>query len=74
MTDRPIQVVRRLIHGLAFVGVAPTDTDELRDREVTLTLAATTVTVLAVIWVGTYLALGLPTSAAIPFATRSCPS
>ena len=34
----------------------------------TLTLAAVTVTVLAVIWVGTYLALGLPVSAAIPFA------
>ncbi len=34
----------------------------------TLTLPAMTVTVLSVIWVGTYLALGLPVPAAIPFA------
>ena len=36
-------------------------------RRSTLTLAAVTVTVLAVVWVATYLALGLPVSAAIPF-------
>ena len=50
------------------MGVTPADTGEVRDRKVTLTLAAVTVTALAVIWVGTYLALGLPSSAAIPFA------
>ena len=53
---------------LANIGVLPTDPDEVRDQKVTLTLAAASVTSLAVIWVGTYLALGLPVSAAIPFA------
>ena len=62
------EVVYRLIERLAFIGVTPTDSGEVRDRKVTLTLAAVTVTALAVIWVGTYLALGLPSSAAIPFA------
>lgn len=52
---------------LALIGVLPTDEDHVRDQKVSLTLAAVTVTSLAVIWVGTYLALGLPTSAAIPF-------
>ncbi len=53
---------------LAFAGVTAQDTDEIRVQKVTLTLAAVTVTALAVIWVGTYLALGLPVSAAIPFS------
>jgi class 3 adenylate cyclase len=43
------------------------DSDEVRLQKVTLKLAAVTVTVLSVLWVGTYLALGLPWSAAIPF-------
>jgi class 3 adenylate cyclase len=59
---------RRFLERLAFLGVDRADPDELRLQKVTLTLAAITVTVLAVIWVGTYLALGLPVSAAIPFA------
>jgi class 3 adenylate cyclase len=59
---------RRWIERLAFLGVEPADHDELRLQKVTLTLAAITVTALAVIWVGTYLALGLPVSAAIPFS------
>jgi adenylate cyclase len=59
--------VRRLLERLALVGVVPGDSDEVRVQKVTLALAALTVTVLAVIWVGTYLALGLPVSAAIPF-------
>jgi class 3 adenylate cyclase len=53
---------------LALIGVAASDTDDVRVQKVTLTLAAVTVAALAVIWVGTYLALGLPVSAAIPFA------
>jgi class 3 adenylate cyclase len=61
------QPLRRLVEGIAFVGVAPTDSDELRLQKVALTLSAVTVSTLAVIWVGTYLALGLPLSAAIPF-------
>lgn len=58
----------RPLERLALVGVAPGDPDDVRLQKVTLTLAAVTVTALAVIWVGTYLALGLPVSAAIPFA------
>jgi class 3 adenylate cyclase len=60
--------IRRPLEQLALLGVAPEDTDDVRVRKVTLTLSAVTVTVLAVVWVATYLALGLPVSAAIPFA------
>jgi len=67
MSLRPASSARRWIEGLAFIGVEPADQDELRLQKVTLTLAAITVTVLAILWVGTYLALGLPVSAAIPF-------
>ena len=63
-----IDRVRHIIERLAFMGVTPADTGEVRTQKVTLTLAAMTVTVLAVGWVATYLALGLPGSAAIPFA------
>ena len=56
----------RRIERLALIGAAADDPDELRLQKVTLTLAASTVTVLAVVWVATYLALGLPVSAAIP--------
>jgi len=65
-TDLTIRI-RRLLERLAGIGAAPGDSDEVRVQKVTLTLAALTVTVLSVIWVGTYLALGLPVSAAIPF-------
>ncbi len=60
--------VRRLVERLAFIGVTPADSGEIRDQKVTVTLASMTVTALAVMWVGSYLALGLPFSAAIPFA------
>ena len=53
---------------LANIGVLPSDPDDVRDQKITLTLAAASVTSLAVIWVGTYFLLGLPVSAAIPFA------
>jgi adenylate cyclase len=59
---------RRWVERLAMLGVDPADPDELRLQKVTLTLAAVTVSLLSIIWVGTYLALGLPVSAAIPFA------
>jgi hypothetical protein len=48
-------VARRYLERLAFLGVDPADGDELRLQKVTLTLAAITVTVLAVVWLGTYL-------------------
>jgi class 3 adenylate cyclase len=58
----------RFLKRLAFLGIDRTDPDELQLQKVTLTLASITVTVLAVIWVGVYLALGLLVSAAIPFS------
>jgi class 3 adenylate cyclase len=65
---RPRPALIRLIRRLAFLGVAENDPDEIRAQKATLTLAAACVIVLSVIWVGTYLALGLPTAALIPFA------
>ena len=53
---------------LARVGVVPSDSDEERVRKATLTLTSALITVLAVVWVGTYAALGLWLSALIPFA------
>jgi adenylate cyclase len=60
--------VARWIWSLAFVGVSDTDDDAIRAQKAALTLAASLITALAVVWVGTYLVLGLPVSAAIPFA------
>jgi len=68
MSAPAASIGRRFFERLAFLGVDPSDDDELRLQKATLTLAAITVTMLAVVWVGTYLALGLPLSAAIPFA------
>src|SRR5207342_2810639 len=62
-----LALIRRPLERLAFIGVAPGDPDEVRDQKVTLTASAMIATVLAVFWVGTYLALRLPVSAAIPF-------
>lgn len=59
-----------LVAGLArlsMVGVSPDDPEPLQAQKATLTLAAISVTVLAVVWVTTYLVLGLPRAAAIPF-------
>ncbi len=63
----PTPTARQFVERLALLGVQAGDDDELRLQKVTLTLAAITVSVLAIVWVGTYLALGLPVSAAIPF-------
>ena len=52
---------------LAQIGVVPSDSDEERVRKATLTLTSALITVLAVIWVATYGALGLWLSALIPF-------
>jgi class 3 adenylate cyclase len=59
--------LRRAGERVALLGVDATDSEPLRVQKVTLTLAAITVTVLSIVWVATYLALGLPVSAAIPF-------
>ena len=59
--------IRHALERLSLIGVTAADSDDIRLQKVTLTLSAITVTVLAIGWVGTYLALGLPVSAAIPF-------
>jgi class 3 adenylate cyclase len=53
---------------LAGLGVRPSDSDDLRVRKEVLTLSSTLMASLAVVWVGSYAALGLWLSAAIPFA------
>ena len=53
---------------LAQVGVVRSDSDEEKVRKATLTLTSALITVLSVIWVGTYAALGLWLPALIPFA------
>ena len=53
---------------LADVGVLPSDSDELRLRKTVLTLSSILMASLALVWVGTYAALGLWVSAAIPLA------
>ncbi len=66
VTTSPGDGIRRVVERLAFAGVDPHDSDEVRVQKVTLTLSAVFVTVLSFAWVGTYFALGLPLSAAIP--------
>ena len=66
MTTLPLPT--HLIHRLALLGVSDTDEDETRAQKVALTLAAVLVTMLAVVWVGTYWVLGLLTAALIPLA------
>ena len=43
-----------------MIGVSASDDDATRSQKVTLTLASMMVAALAVAWVGTYWALGLP--------------
>src|SRR5438874_165055 len=70
MTGRRWQDVgwRGKLERLARIGVLPTDSREEALRKETLVLSAAVITFLAVVWVGTYWALGLYLSAAIPFA------
>ncbi len=58
--------VRGLLRRAAALGVRAGDSDLEQLQKGALTLASLTVTLLAFIWVGVYLALGLPVSAAIP--------
>jgi class 3 adenylate cyclase len=60
--------LQRLSEAVGQIGVTPEDPEALRVQKATLTLATLTITILSVIWVATYLALGLPRSAAIPFS------
>ncbi len=59
--------VAGLVRRLAFIGVAETDTDDIRVQKAALTLAAALITALSIAWVGTYWVLGLTRAAAIPF-------
>ncbi len=56
------------VRRLAAIGAAPGDSDDERLAKATLTLAATLMATLAVVWVATYWSLGLWRSGAIPFA------
>jgi guanylate cyclase len=57
-----ISVVQRL----ANIGADPADSEDVRVQKGTLVLASSTVTVLAIFYVATYLSLGLLLAAAIP--------
>jgi guanylate cyclase len=52
---------------LAALGVDPGDSEDERLRKATLTLAATLMAAMAIVWVATYWSLGLWRSGAIPF-------
>jgi len=73
MDSRPVRSSywwRRLpdwVDRLASVGVVAADSQEERVRKATFNLISALLTSLAVIWVGTYAALGLWLSAVIPF-------
>jgi adenylate cyclase len=53
---------------LTDLGALPSDSEEVRLRKSVLTLSSVLMATLAFLWVGTYAALGLWLSAAIPFA------
>jgi class 3 adenylate cyclase len=59
------------LRALAEIGANPADSDELRLRKAVLVLSSTLIACLAVVWVGTFAALGLWVSAAIPFAYQA---
>src|SRR6266498_2394964 len=58
----------RIVRRLTSLGRMATDTPEEALRKETLVLSAVVITVLAVVWVASYWALGLHLSAAIPLA------
>ena len=55
------------IQRFARIGVLPTDSDELRVRKEVLTLSSALMGSAAIVWVGTYAALGQWVPAVIPF-------
>jgi hypothetical protein len=64
----------RLVRWLGYLGVSDADPDETRAQKVALTLAASSVIGLAVIWVATYAALGIYLPPQSRLRTRSCRS
>lgn len=55
------------LKGLVGIGALPSDPDQIRVRKAVLVLSAALMASLSTVWVLTYAALGLWTSAAIPF-------
>jgi class 3 adenylate cyclase len=60
-------VLTRGFGRLTGIGADPSDSEDARVRKVTLTLAATLMATMAIVWVATYWSLGLWRSGAIPF-------
>jgi adenylate cyclase len=67
-TPRKWRRVPVRLRRLADVGALPLDSEETRLRKSVLVLSSSLMATLAFVWVGTYAALGLWLSAAIPFA------
>src|SRR5918995_4252055 len=63
----PGPVLPGRLRRLAALGVDPRDSEDVRLRKATLTLAATLMATMAIVWVATYWSLGLWRSGAIPF-------
>jgi guanylate cyclase len=63
-----VERVRVLVERAAEVGSLPSDSPDERLQKSALVLSSLLITLLAFVWVGTYAALGLWRSAAIPFA------
>ena len=67
-TDRLPAPLQRL----AAIGVAVEDPDDVRLDKGMLTLVSSLIAVMSFAWIAIYLAIGLPRSAAIPFAYQVC--
>ena len=67
-TDRLPAAFQRL----ATLGVAADDPEDVRLDKAMLALVSALIAVMAFAWVGIYLAIGLPRSAAIPFVYQLC--
>jgi adenylate cyclase len=65
--SRRASVLARRLPKLASVGVGPHDSEDEQLRKATLTLAATLMATMAIVWVATYWSLGLWRSGSIPF-------
>lgn len=60
------------LHALASLGTDETDAEDTRLEKAVFTLVSSLLAVLAFTWVGIYLAIGLPRSAAIPGVFQLC--
>jgi adenylate cyclase len=67
VTDSRWRSLPDWVKRLSEIGGLPSDSEELRLRKAVLVLSSTLMASLSFVWVGTYAALGLWPSAAIPF-------